>query len=82
MISSNATGDVALLQSENDNLKFQLLEKSGAIKSKEENIQMLTNENKKLKTNQVQSREIILSLEQKIENNAIIHQIDRERVCE
>lgn len=64
--------NIVTLQNENDNLKFQLIEKDSAIKSKIESISRLQDENKKLTTNATQSRSIILSLEQKIETNKII----------
>lgn len=64
--------DLVGLQSENDNLKFRIIEKDGAIKSKEESLANLREENKKLVTGQTQSRNVILALEQKLEQNKII----------
>lgn len=64
--------DVMSLQSENDNLKFQLIEKDGSLRSKTETITRLQDDNKKLTTNTTQSRSIILTLEQKLETSKIL----------
>lgn len=71
------------LQNENDNLKYRILEKDGAIKAKNESITKLEDENKKLNTGQTQSRNVILALEQKLEQNKIIqHQHTDQVNCE
>lgn len=64
--------DVVALQSENDSLKYQLVENNSAIKSKEDSIARLLEENKKLTMNTAQSRNIILTLEQKLETSKVI----------
>lgn len=73
--------DLIGLQNENDNLKFRLIEKDGAIKSKDESIQRLQDENKKLSTGQIHSRNVILALEQKLEQNKIIANTQIDQVC-
>lgn len=72
--------DLVGLQNENDNLKFRLIEKDGAIKSKEETITRLQEENKKLNTGQTHSRNVILVLEQKLEQNKIIASANNDQV--
>lgn len=72
--------DLIGLQNENDNLKFRLIEKDGSIKSKEESINRLQEENKKLSTGQTQSRNVILALEQKLEQNKIIANTHNDQV--
>lgn len=64
--------DVVSLQNENDNLKFRIIEKDGAIKSKDETLERLRDENQKLSTSQAQSRNVILALEQKLESNRVL----------
>lgn len=73
--------DLVGLQNENDNLKYQLIEKDGAIKSKTETITRLQDDNKKLNTNQSQSKSIIITLEQKLETNKMITLQNTEQVC-
>lgn len=73
--------DLVGLQNENDNLKYQVIEKDGAIKSKTDTINRLQDENKKLNTNQSQSRSIIITLEQKLETNKMITLQNTEQVC-
>lgn len=70
--NTDGAPDVVCLQSENDNLKFRLIEKDGALKSKEDALTRLRDENQKLTTGQTQSRNVILALEQKLESNRII----------
>lgn len=72
--------DLTNLQSENDNLKFQLLEKSGIINKSNETIKQLEKENTKLTSGQTQSRSIILMLEQKVEQNKIISREHTDQV--
>lgn len=72
--------DLVSLQSENDNLKFRLIEKDGAIKSKDETLTRLRQENEKLMTGQTQSRNVILALEQKLEQNKIIANTHNDQV--
>lgn len=60
--------DLVGLQNENDNLKFRLIEKDGAIKSKEEVINRLQDENKKICAIQSTARKTIIGLENKLEN--------------
>lgn len=76
--ASNVIG----LQSENDNLKFRLIEKDGAIKSKDATINRLQTENAKLSTGQTQSRNVILALEQKLETSRIITHQNTDQVTE
>lgn len=78
----NADGppDLVGLQNENDNLKFRLIEKDGAIKSKEEALTRLQDENKKLNTGHSKSRNVILALEQKLEQNKILQIAHSEQV--
>lgn len=64
--------NVVTLQNENDNLKFQLVEKNSTIKSKIDYITRLQEEKEKATANTTQSRNIILTLEQKLETNRII----------
>lgn len=72
--------DLVSLQNENDNLKFRLIEKDGAIKSKEEALARLQDENKKLNTGHSKSRNVILALEQKLEQNKILQMAHSEQV--
>lgn len=76
--ASNVIG----LQSENDNLKFRLIEKDGAVKSKDETINRLQIENAKLSTGQTQSRNVILALEQKLETSKIITHQNTDQVTQ
>lgn len=64
--------DLVNLQNENDNLKYRIIEKDGAIKSKEDALNRLQDENKKLVVSQSQSRKVILALEKKCEQSEII----------
>lgn len=64
--------DLVRLQSENDNLKFRMIEKDAAIKSKDETLERVRDENQKLSTGQAQSRNVILALEQRLESNKIL----------
>ncbi|XP_055322394.1 E3 ubiquitin-protein ligase TRAIP-like isoform X2 [Sitodiplosis mosellana] len=64
--------DLVGLQNENDNLKFRLIEKDGAIKSKEDALNRLQEENRKLNTGQMKTRELILTLEHKLEQSKVI----------
>lgn len=73
--------DLVNLQSENDNLKFRLIEKEGALKSKEDALNRLRDENQKLTNGQTQSRNVILALEQKLETNKIIISAHNDQVC-
>lgn len=72
--------DLVGLQNENDNLKFRLIEKDGAIKSKEEAINRLQEENKKFRGGQVKARETILSLEHQIEHSKVIYNQSKDEV--
>lgn len=72
--------DLVGLQNENDNLKFRLIEKDGAIKSKEETLTRLQEENKKLTTGQIQSRSVIAHLEQKVEQINILNNAQHDQV--
>lgn len=64
--------DLVGLQSENDHLKFRLIEKDGIIKSKEETLNRLQDENKKLTHGQFQSRTVIQKLEQRQEQHNLL----------
>lgn len=59
-------------QSKIDNMSYQLLEKAGEIKQKNEQIDKLTRDMAKLKKTQSLSRETILGLEQRLQTNAIL----------
>lgn len=59
-------------QSKIDNLRYQLLEQTAEIKKKVEKIAELTADVAKMKKTQQLSRQTILGLEQKIEQNAIL----------
>lgn len=72
--------DSITLQNENDNLKYRILEKDGTIKAKNESISRLEEDNKKLSTGQQISRNVILTLEQKIEQNKIIQNQHTDQV--
>lgn len=72
--------DLVKLQSENDNLKYRLIEKDGAIKSKEDALNRMQDENKKLGTSQTQSRKVILALEKKLEQSEIIVNAHNDQV--
>lgn len=72
--------DLVGLQNENDNLKFRLIEKDGAIKSKEDAINRLQEENKKIRSGQLKARETILSLENQIENSKVIYNQSKDEV--
>lgn len=72
--------DLVSLQSENDNLKFRIIEKDGALKSKDETLSRLREDNQKLSTGQTQSRNVILALEQKLESNRIIINAHNDQV--
>lgn len=78
--NSDGPPDLIGLQNECDNLKFRLIEKDGAIKSKDESMQRLQDENKKLSTGQIHSRNVILALEQKLEQNKIIVNAHNDQV--
>lgn len=73
--------DVVRLQSENDNLKFRVIEKDAAIKSKDEALERLRDENQKLSISQAQSRNIIIALEQKLESNKVLLATHNDQVC-
>lgn len=73
--------DVVSLQSENDNLKFRIIEKDAAIKSKDEVLERIRDENQRLNTGQAQSRNVILALEQKVESNRILIATHNDQVC-
>lgn len=64
--------DLVSLQSENDNLKFRLIEKDAALKSKDETLDRIRDENQKLANGQEKSRNLILTLEHKLESNKIL----------
>lgn len=64
--------DLITLQNENDNLKYRILEKDGAIKAKNDTISRLEEDNKHLTTGQQISRKVILTLEQKLEQNKVL----------
>lgn len=72
IIQEYADTKMVELQNENDNLKFQLLEKNGVIASKEKSIQQLNKETETLKANNVKSRAKVTDLEQKIEGFGVI----------
>lgn len=73
--------DVVRLQSENDNLKFRVIEKDAAIKSKDEVLERIRDENQKLSNGQAQSRNVILALEQKLESHKILMATHTDQVC-
>lgn len=73
--------DLVSLQSENDNLKFRIIEKDASLKSKDETLDRLRDENQKLSTGQSQSRNVILALEQKLESNKILVAAHNDQVC-
>lgn len=77
----NGDTDFLYIQNENDNLKFRLIEKDGALKSKEEALDRLRDENQKLSNEQVKARKIILALEEKNETNGIVIKTHNEQVC-
>lgn len=68
------------LQSEVDNLKFQLLEKNGVIKSKEDAIQQLCTENEKIRHDQKKSQKRIQELQEKHDGMKIIEKLHVENV--
>lgn len=70
MLDVNAGADFAHLQSENDNLKFKLLEHDAQAKSYQEQTNKLKAENAEIKTKQRQTKQIILTLEEK--NHSLI----------
>lgn len=72
IIQEYAGSKMVELQSENDNLKFQILEKNGLITSKEDSIKQLNKENEKLKANDGKSRLKVKDLEQRIESFCVI----------
>lgn len=74
--------DVVRLQSENDSLKFRVIEKDAALKSKDEVLERLRDENQKLSTGQAQSRNVILALEQKLESNRVLAATHSDQVGE
>lgn len=78
--NSDDPPDLISLQNENDNLKFRLMEKDGAIKSKDESLEKLKGDNKKLSSLQTQSRTVILALENKLEQNKIIANAHNDQV--
>ncbi|XP_031618478.1 E3 ubiquitin-protein ligase TRAIP-like [Contarinia nasturtii] len=78
--NDEAPNDLVGLQNENDNLKFRIIEKDGAIKSKEETLNRLQKENKKLTTGQIQSRSVIAHLEQKVEQINILNNTQLDQI--
>lgn len=64
--------DLVGLQNENDNLKFRLIEKDGAIKSKEEAIKRLEGEKDKMLSSAKTARELMLTLEHQLEYHKVI----------
>lgn len=72
--------DLITLQNESDNLKYRLLEKDGAIKANKETISRLEEDNKKLTAGQLISRNVITTLEQKLEQNKIIQKAHTDQV--
>lgn len=80
--NSDGVPDLASLQSENDSLKFRLFERDGALKSKEDSLSRLQEDNKKLNASQTQSRNVILALEQRLDQNRIIANAHNDQVCE
>lgn len=73
--------DLVSLQNDNDNLKFRIIEKDAAIKSKDEALDRLRDENQKLSTSQAQSRNVILALEQKVESHRVLIATHNDQVC-
>lgn len=73
--------DLVGLQRENDNLKFRIIEKDAALKSKDETLDRLRDENQKLSSSQAQSRNVILALEQKLESHKILIATHSDQVC-
>lgn len=71
---------VAQLQSENDNLKFKLLEQVGQTKSIEEQLNQLVAENAEIKTKQRRTKQTILVLEQKNDQLKILQDTHCDQV--
>lgn len=82
VLETNAGSDVALLQSENDNLKFKLLEQDAQTKSFQEQMSQLVVENAEIKTKQRQTKQIIVALEQKNEQLKILQETHCDQVSE
>lgn len=79
-IDGNAGGDVAQLQSENDNLKFKLLEEVARTKAHEDNVKKIGAENDQNKTKLRQAKQLILTLEQKCEQLTILQRTHCDQV--
>lgn len=77
----SSSTDVIRLQSDNDNLKFRIIEKDAALKSRDETLERIRDENQKLGTNQEKSRNLILTLEQKLESYKILTATHNDQVC-
>lgn len=63
-----------------DDLQYQLLEKNGALTRKSEEVSLLSGQIDKMKETQRKSRETIIGLERKAEQNMILCQTYCERV--
>lgn len=82
VLDVNVGSDIAQLQGENDNLKFKLLEQDAQTKSWMEQIKQLMTENTDIKTKQRQSKQIILTLEQKNDQLKILQETHCDQVSE
>lgn len=80
VLEANAGSDVAQLQSENDNLKFRLLEQEGQTKTFKEQINQLTTENADMKMKQRQTKQLIMTLEQKNDQLKILQETHLDQV--
>ena len=75
-----AEGDVVVLQDRIDKLKLAIIEKDGAIKSKEQSLHEMRTENAELKNTQRRGREAIIGLEQKLEQLQILNRSHVDQV--
>lgn len=80
VLDANTGSDIAQLQGENDNLKFKLLEQDAQTKTLQDQANKLTAENADIKAKQRQSRQIILTLEQKNDQLRILQETHCEQV--
>lgn len=80
VLDANAGSDIAQLQGENDNLKFKLLEQDAQTKTLQDQANQLAAENADIKAKQRQSRQIILTLEQKNDQLRILQETHCDQV--
>lgn len=81
-VDSSQAPDLTSLISEIDNLNLQLRQKSDIVKQKDKDIKLLNEEKRKLSNGQKQSKTIILTLEQRIDQNNLIEKnlIDQVKI--